>query len=831
MVISRTRASNSFHHDFESVKDIFGDVDTPWAKDSLQVGQRARVVRLPARPDMIGKEVTVLEWVEVDGRWVVCMKDGLKKRFKPSSLEAMPLSATSADRRDERYDDEMFRVSAEKLDATSSHNSLLGVETNLTDAGLELGAVGRFEGLQYSPQGSDSVPTTASLYESVEHDALVNSKMCVAPVAESERVENCHDDPIISCGQRVRVVGLNSRPELNGMEGIVLRCDGGKWKVRMDYGPGKLLRFIASKLIPVIPTEQPMVTSPSVGIVETGVGVAAPSSTVRPWKEKDAVTEPDVAGIEQKLLEDQSRQNDSPNQGNMCEVYVDSLEPKAPCSNASFESLLLQAPQSDAPATQPENIGPMLGSPTAAFYPGDLVVILDLEAWEGIEGSVLAYNERSRVCTVRMPTGISMDLSASSLKVVGRHVTPGAVDDGKDLAAVIPLAVTQRAPGALAAELSPSPKARKPSAGEAYKEVSITSNCLGSDVRVVGISSMAGFEGKLIERDDRQQRCRVRMPTGISMFFRSENLEPVDAEQLAGAIAPIRDLGVPEVPDGRDPVAVMPQAFNQFAPAELMAELSAHPKPQTSPPGKADNEVGISSNHIGSDMHVVGSSCMAGLERNLMEWDDRQQRWRVCMLAGTSQLFRYENLEPIDVEQLGVAIAPRHDLSVPEVLSRTIAEPQYHEDSSNSHICNCDSPFYAPDPISQPEPNGVESSALWCDSPKWEVNIKAVPGRMRAASDFQPMASKPLASLTEPVEGVVAHIAAFGPGDKVALVGVEALAGIEGTVLEYDEQDRLCKLRMPTGISRVFHTSYLEVISRSPAPVAIDSVSRGVSAH
>jgi len=835
MMIARTRASNSLHHDFKSGKDIFSDLDTLWAKDSLQVGQRARVVRLPTRPDVNGKEVTVLEWVEVDGRWVVSMKDGLKKRFKPSSLEAMPVSAASADRRDERYDvptdGEMFKVSAEKLDATSSRSSPLGVETNLTDARLELGADGRFEDLQYLSQGSDRVLTTVNRYEFSEHDALVDSSMCRVPVAESRCVKNCHDDPIISCGQRVRVVGVNSRPELNGMEGIALRCDRGKWKVLMDYGPGKLLRFIASKLIPVIPTEEPMVKSPSAGIVETVVGVAAHSSTVRTRKEKAAVTDLDVAGIGQSLLEDQLRQDDSTNKGNMCEVHVDSLEPKAFCSNTNSEARMLEGPLSDVPAAQHENFGPMLGSPTAAFYTGDLVGIVDLEAWEGIEGCVLAYNEWSRACTVRMPTGISMDFCASSLKVIGRHLTPGAVDDGKDMAAVMPLAVTQRAPATLGAELSPSFKARKPSEGEANKEVRINSNYRGSDVRVVGISSMAGFEGKLIECDDRQQRCRVRMPTGLSKFFRCENLEPVDAEQLAAAISPIRDLGVPEMPDGEDPAAIMPQAFTQFAPAELMAELSAHPKPKTPSPGKAENKVCISSNHIGSGVRVVGSSCMLGFEGKLIKWDDRQQRWRVRMPTGISQLFRAENLEPVDVEQLGMAVAPRHHLRVSEVLARATAESQYYEDSSNRPIFNCEPQFCEPDTISLPEPDGLEGSALWCDSPKWEVNIRAVPGRMRAASDFQPTASKRLASSAEPVAAVVTPIAAFGPGDKVALVGVEGLADVEGIVLEYDEHDRLCKLCMPTGISRVFHTSYLELISRSPALVAIDSVSRGVAAH
>merc|ERR1719217_1932533 len=45
-------------------------------------------------------------------------------------------------------------------------------------------------------------------------------------------------------GQRVRVVGLKARPELNGLEGTVNEWDEtqGRWKVRMDDGAGKMYK-------------------------------------------------------------------------------------------------------------------------------------------------------------------------------------------------------------------------------------------------------------------------------------------------------------------------------------------------------------------------------------------------------------------------------------------------------------------------------------------------------------------------------------------------------------------------------------------------------------
>merc|ERR1711933_265316 len=79
---------------------------------------------------------------------------------------------------------------------------------------------------------SEASPSIVKVAENSEC-AQVNSKPSEADVGRTFLV-----------GQRVQIVNLRNRADLNGHQGIIAACESesGLWKVRMDDGTGKMLK-------------------------------------------------------------------------------------------------------------------------------------------------------------------------------------------------------------------------------------------------------------------------------------------------------------------------------------------------------------------------------------------------------------------------------------------------------------------------------------------------------------------------------------------------------------------------------------------------------------
>merc|ERR1719223_2274237 len=92
------------------------------------------------------------------------------------------------------------------------------------------------------------------------------------PIAFDEPIVDALDPSAIDLtvvgltpGQRVRVVGIVARPEMNGMEGVVAAWDDAqsRWRVRMSDGSGKLLKPTNLEVLNVAADEHELASVPA----------------------------------------------------------------------------------------------------------------------------------------------------------------------------------------------------------------------------------------------------------------------------------------------------------------------------------------------------------------------------------------------------------------------------------------------------------------------------------------------------------------------------------------------------------------------------------------
>lgn len=164
------------------------------ASSDLVPGMRVRIVNLKARSDLNGKEGELREYVEDEERWKVWMEDGFGKMLRPGNLEILP---------------------------------------PLQNA------------------GSPTEHKTGVLGASMPEVAMPNLEHAPEMVSKNS---NAAEPPSFQPGQRIRIVGLTARTDLNGLEGTVVQWDDdeNRWRVKMSDGSGKSLKACNMQLSAVL---------------------------------------------------------------------------------------------------------------------------------------------------------------------------------------------------------------------------------------------------------------------------------------------------------------------------------------------------------------------------------------------------------------------------------------------------------------------------------------------------------------------------------------------------------------------------------------------------
>uniref|UniRef100_A0A6T1ECE3 Uncharacterized protein n=1 Tax=Alexandrium monilatum TaxID=311494 RepID=A0A6T1ECE3_9DINO len=162
----------------------------------VQPGSEARITGLAARPDIDGRIAKLLEYIDEEGRWKVQLKDSDETKFiKAEHLRIRPDDA----------------LSALKPKPTCVAGAPVAPEPKPVRVA-----------------GGPSAP----------------AEVAAPPAERAPELEQGIPVAALTRGMHVRVIGLQNRPELNGLEGRLLRYvdKGDRWQVRMDDGSGKLLK-------------------------------------------------------------------------------------------------------------------------------------------------------------------------------------------------------------------------------------------------------------------------------------------------------------------------------------------------------------------------------------------------------------------------------------------------------------------------------------------------------------------------------------------------------------------------------------------------------------
>jgi len=230
------------------------------ARGPFLPGQQVQVKGLQARPDLNGSKGTVVEWDSGEARWKVRMEDGSGKMFKPSNIDLWESAAAQTQRPAEFLSNP----------ASPSVSSTAPATSGPAD-GIEPGMRVRVKGLQARPD------LNGCLGSVVEWDAgegrwkvLMDDGSGLMLRASNLEVTLAASStgPLVP-GQRVRVAGLQARPELNGREGTVVEWDEdeARWKVIMDDGSGKKCKPSNLEICEAMPPE-----------TDTGADLSIPAS-------------------------------------------------------------------------------------------------------------------------------------------------------------------------------------------------------------------------------------------------------------------------------------------------------------------------------------------------------------------------------------------------------------------------------------------------------------------------------------------------------------------------------------------------------------------------
>jgi len=277
-----------------------------------------------------------------------------------------------------------------------------------------------------------------------------------------------------------------------------------------------------------------------------------------------------------------------------------------------------------------------------------------------------------------------------------------------------------------------------------------------------------GQQGSLVEWVEEEGRWKVRLDDGSGKMLRPLNLETVPVTHLSD----VADVSPPPVANGWQP---------------------------------------------GSRVCVDGLKTQPHLNGQLgtlVEWDDRQERWKVRMDDGSGKMFKIVNMK------------------VPEDVAVT-ADSENHHLQPGTRVCVCGLK-------AQPQLNGQLGTVIeWDDlQERWKVRMDDGTGKMFKSANVEAVLvdssntsgasavlgeGKPKCRASAAADKIAApHLERHSdlrerllPGSRVRTCGFtlkRAMNGKFGTVLKRDLADGSWKVRMDDGSSKKFREMHLEAL-------------------
>jgi len=202
-----------------------------------------KVRGLRARPELNGKEGSLLDFDAQEGRWRVVMDDGTGLRLQPQNLECGPRPQHQGAHTKAEEED----LAAAAWASAAGGTAAVGggdvdpgsPSTGALCPGARVRLIGPAAAVDCRGAASaEGVALAAAGTEGRWHIVMSDGS------GKSIRAENLEVVGGLRKGLRVRATGLEARAELNGCGGVLVQalCEEGRWKVDMDDGSRKVFR-------------------------------------------------------------------------------------------------------------------------------------------------------------------------------------------------------------------------------------------------------------------------------------------------------------------------------------------------------------------------------------------------------------------------------------------------------------------------------------------------------------------------------------------------------------------------------------------------------------
>ncbi|CAE8596229.1 unnamed protein product, partial [Polarella glacialis] len=773
-------------------------------KDSgISPGMRVRIRGLMARPELNGTEGTVAEWDDGEQRWKVRSDSGTGLMLKAANLE-----------------------SCNPLQSVPSSPERLVLQK---DSGISPGMRVRIHGLMARPELNGTEGTVVEWDDGeqrwkvieVRSDSGTGLMLRAANLESCNPLQSAPSSPgrpvlqaasVITPGRRVFIKGLVARPELNGMEGMVVDWDDGeqRWKVAADNGTGLTLK----------PANLEPPSHLSVG------------SRVRIC---NLIGRPELNGCHGVVGgwdEDESRWKVEMDDG----------------SRKSFR------PENTEPATAEEPASGPAISPGSRVRVGGLQSRTDLN---GCMGTAVEWDAAEGRWKVRMDDGSGKMFTSDNLELVGSflpaaeyaNLTPAgpAVAPGSrvrvgglqlrpDLNGCIGTAVEwDVAEGRWKVRMDDGSgmmfksdnlelvNASLQAAGSANGPFAVPLRP-GSRVSVQGLKArpdLNGSTGTLVEWDDAEGRWKVRLDDGSGKMFRSDNLQAVSTATLGSSA------------QTSPPVASRSATGQSAQTPPSVPSRSATGLSVASRSAAAQSGLGVGI-EAGERVRVGGLKArpdLNGCLGTVVEWDQGEARWKaeVLMDDGSGKMLRSSNLELSSASAVTASVPPPMSSSSPAVGSAAMPSGLGVGIEAGERV-------RVGGLKARPDLNGCLGTVVEWDQgeARWKVLMDDGSGKMLRSSNLELSSASavtasvpPPMSSSSPAVGSAAMpsgpAASIAPGGRIRVGGLQArpdLNGCLGTVLNWDETEDRWKVRMDNGSGKMFKSRNLEVCGEAPAQVA-----------
>jgi len=583
-------------------------------------------------------------------------------------------------------------------------------------------------------------------------------------------------------GDRVRLVGLKGRTDLNGNLGSIVEWDAAeeRWKVAMDDGSGKMLRSChleiaegpASK--PTDPPEAPKTLGPNASVRIKGLkvrpelnGLQGVITTWDAFEESWSVrlhgpeaTAQNLLGVVKNFREENLESSGVSESQSSAEPFVKAGLPLGSCVRISK---LQQRPelngklgtvvgwdsqQDRCQVRLPDGTGLLLKAcnlDLASIEPKMRVQVDGLQVRPDLNGSfgtVVEWDDREQRWKVLLDDGTGKLLKESNLRLAIDEEDAEDEDAGAE------------------AEAFQQSQRWKP----------------GARVRIKGLQvqkNLNGLCGSIVDWDTNEERWKVCLEDGSGKMLKEENLESWSPGErhFGPGVSPVASPT-----EGRKPKAGGEPASHRFNPQDRVRV-------------------------VGLQTQAALNGCLG----TIVEWEADQERWKVVLDDGSGKLFRPSNVEPLD----DPGTAPGAPAPAAPAAAAAVQPKRQAPLSTTSRSISSGARVQVVGLQVRPDLNGRFGEVVeWDDrEERWKVILEDGTGKLLKDSNL--LLAEGNGSKGDPPS----ENGHWKQGDRVRIQGLQVeknLNGLCGCIVEWDASQGRWKVRLDDGSGKLLKEANLE---------------------